>query len=339
MSDATGYAVRPYEDRDEGQVLALLRATLAGGPTGERTGEFFRWKHLANPFGRSFGLVADDGGELIGVRLLLRWRFRAGSGLVRAVRAVDTATHPAHQGRGVFTRLTLAALDALREDTQLVFNTPNANSAPGYAKLGWQQAGTVPLAVGVRRPLRFLARAASSTRGEGRADVPACSLPPAAEGLGDEAAVTALLAASDATDAGRLRTDRSLAYLRWRYVAAPGLGYRAITAMAGDGTLSGLAFARPRYRGSLRELTLAELLVAPGDRRSAITLLRKARSSGCDYVATHLHGSLSRWALGTGYVPLPRRGILLVALPLAPLHPDPTQLSSYALALGDLELF
>ena len=35
---------------------------------------------------------------------------------VRAVRAVDTATHPDHQGRGVFTALTEHALDGLRDD-------------------------------------------------------------------------------------------------------------------------------------------------------------------------------------------------------------------------------
>ena len=338
-SKTTGYDIRPYEDRDEDQVLALLQTTLAGGPTGKRTAEFFRWKHLHNPFGRSFGLVADDHGEVIGVRLLLRWRFRAGAGTVRAVRAVDTATHPAHQGRGVFTQLTLAALDALAGETQFVFNTPNANSLPGYRKMGWQPVGTVPITVGVQRPLRFLAGAASIARGEGRAETPACSLPQAAEGLRDETAVSALLAATHAAEPGRLQTDRSVAYLRWRYAAAPGLGYRAIAALADDGTLRGLAFARPRYRGRLRELTLSELLVASGDRRTAMTLLRRARRSGCDYVASHVPRSLSLPAVAAGYFRAPGHGMTLVARPLQDVDPDPTDLRSYALQLGDLEVF
>ena len=53
------FQVRQYRDSDEPRVLELLRLTLGEGPSGERTSAFFRWKHLANPFGRSFMLVAE----------------------------------------------------------------------------------------------------------------------------------------------------------------------------------------------------------------------------------------------------------------------------------------
>ena len=38
--------------------------------------DFFEWKHLANPFGVSHTWVARSGPDLVGVRLLLRWRLR-----------------------------------------------------------------------------------------------------------------------------------------------------------------------------------------------------------------------------------------------------------------------
>jgi GNAT superfamily N-acetyltransferase len=72
---------------------------------------------------------------------------------INAVRAVDTATHPDWQGRGIFSRLTLGALDDLRDDgVDCVFNTPNDKSRPGYLKMGWQQVGKVPVSVRLTGP-------------------------------------------------------------------------------------------------------------------------------------------------------------------------------------------
>ena len=63
---------------------------------------------------------------------------------MRAVRAVDTATHPDFRGQGVFSALTLGALEELRSDgVAFVFNTPNERSRPGYLKMGWQPVGQV----------------------------------------------------------------------------------------------------------------------------------------------------------------------------------------------------
>ena len=123
--------VRPYRDDDEASVLDLLAVTLGGGPAGRRPADFFRWKHLENPAGRSFMLVAELAGQIVGFRAFMRWRFQADGAELRAVRAVDTATHPDHQGKGIFSTPTLRALDELRGETDLVFNTPNAASLPG----------------------------------------------------------------------------------------------------------------------------------------------------------------------------------------------------------------
>ena len=117
----------------------------------------FAWKHEENAFGPSPAWVAVDGDRIAGFRVLMRWEFVDAAGSVRAVRAVDTATHPDYQGQGIFTRLALHALDELRADgVDFVFNTPNDQSRPGYLKMGWQVVGRLPTAV---RPDR--ARAAS----------------------------------------------------------------------------------------------------------------------------------------------------------------------------------
>lgn len=332
-------ATRAYRDGDEGEVLALLRTALGPGPTGERSPAFFRWKHLANPFGRSFMLVAGAEGRIVGLRAFLRWRFELDGREVRAVRAVDTATHPDHQGRGIFRRLTLEALEALRGEADLVFNTPNAKSLPGYLSMGWRVVGRVPVSVRVRRPLRL----AHGALGRGRPEVPAPPpevaaplAPDALAGIGDGSA----LGPPDASG-GRLVTPRTLGYLRWRYGEAPGLGYRAV--VEGDPEApEGLAVFRVRPRGSLWEATVAEVLVRPGDRSTATRLLRRvARTARVDHLTCSFPGGSTelRAARRAGFLPAPT-GITLVALPLREeLREVASDLSRWALTLGDLEVF
>ena len=336
----TSVTVRPYLPGDEPAVLALLEAALGGGPAGRRPPEFFRWKHFANPFGRSYLLVAERDGQVVGLRAFLRWRFTAEGGrVVWAARAVDTATHPDHQGQGIFSTLTRAALGALASDTDLVFNTPNGKSRPGYLKLGWEEAGQARVLVRPRRPLRLVAGTlgrARPARAGTRVDAP-----PAARALERGDQVQALLAAAGSEQPGRLRTPRSLEYLRWRYGAAPLLDYRAVS-LEREGELRGLALFRVRPRGPLWEATVAELLVPPGDTAAAQALLRQvAGAARTDHLTLHAPAgsTAARAAARAGFLPAPR-GIGMVVRPLrGPVRPDPTRLASWALTLGDLEVF
>jgi GNAT superfamily N-acetyltransferase len=328
---AQGVSVRPFVEDDLPRVLELLDASLGGGPAGRRPPELFRWKHLDGPFGPSFMLVAADGDRLVGLRAFMRWRFTADGRTVRAARAVDTATHPDHQGRGIFKRLTLALLDAAAGEVDLVFNTPNGKSGPGYLKMGWREVGRVPVAVRVRRPLRFVSRRPAAA--------PPAHAEPAAAVLDDGDQVAALLAREPAAPS-RLSTPRDVAYLRWRYGAAPLLGYRAVVERRG-GELAGLAVFRVRPRGRLWESTVVEVL-AGGDRRVAGRLLRRvAAAAPVDHLTVHAAAGSppARAALRSGFLPSPA-GIRLVANPLRPdLLPDPTDLGAWALSLGDLEVF
>ena len=159
----TALQIRPYVAEDEPAVLELLVGALGEGPSGQRTSDFFRWKHLENPFGESLLLVAELGGEIVGLRAFLRWGFTLGDRSLRAVRAVDTATRQDQRGKGIFSTLTKAALAELRTDTDLVFNTPNGSSRPGYLKMGWQEVGRVPVWLKVRRPVAFARGLRSAT--------------------------------------------------------------------------------------------------------------------------------------------------------------------------------
>ncbi|HXK17608.1 MAG TPA: GNAT family N-acetyltransferase, partial [Polyangiaceae bacterium] len=157
-SPASPYQIRPGSDADIPAVIELMRLALGEGKI-PRTREFWTWKHRNNPFGSSPMWLATQGDAVIGVRLFMRWRwqFAGGRDSLQAVRAVDTATHPDWQGKGIFKRLTLGLVDDMtRAGTAFVFNTPNQQSRPGYLKMGWQQVGRVSLWIKPSRPLRAL---------------------------------------------------------------------------------------------------------------------------------------------------------------------------------------
>jgi GNAT superfamily N-acetyltransferase len=334
------YQIRPFRDEDEDQVVELLQTTMGDGPTGRRTVDFFRWKHLENPFGPSHMLVAEADRLLIGFRAFMRWRFRANGRVVRAVQAVDTATHPDYQGMGIFSALTRRAVESLRDDVDMIYNTPNDKSLPGYLKMGWQTVGRLPVWVRVRRPIR-LAKGLSSLRKEATRQVEPTPVDaePATTVLADDN-VKDLLARRGA-ETGTLSTARSHEYLTWRYGSSGLFDYRAVTDSQ-RGRVQGLAIFRIRPRGSLLEAALTEVIMPRDDPRTIRRLLHGVtRASNVDHLSGHFpQGSaLARSAMGVGFVRAPI-GITLVVNPLgSDINPDPTSLRSWSLSLGDLEVF
>jgi GNAT superfamily N-acetyltransferase len=314
--------VREATDADLPQVLTLLQSSLGWVPD-EQYAAFYRWKHHENPFGRSPAWVATDGDRIVGLRVWLRWRFVSGGRTWDAVRAVDTATHPEYQGRGIFRLLTTSSLEVLREQgVAHVFNTPNDQSRPGYLKMGWEEIGKLPTAVRFRSP----AAAAKALR----ARVPAekWSLPteagvPALEVLGNDAEL-AQLTARTPSDA-RIRTHLDAAVLRWRYGFGP-LHYRGVA----EG--GGIGFFRLRRRGPAVECVVGHLL-APDDRVRGQLLRRIAQLSRADQVLQLTDRPHRR----RGFLPLPGGGPVLTWRAIV--HTQAPPLGDWDLTMGDIELF
>lgn len=333
--------VRPYRDEDEASVLELLRASLGPGPVGGRHPEFFRWKHLENPFGRSFMLVAEVEGRIVGLRAFMRWRFDNVGRAIEAVRAVDTATHPDYQGLGVFSRLTREALERLRGEVDLVFNTPNEKSLRGYLKMGWRIVGQMPIWVRVRRPVRFTKgiRSLKETDVSGGV-LPANDAESAGQALSGGEDVSSLLSRAE-HDSRRFRTPEDITYLRWRYGSAPFLDYRAVREYDG-GELRGLAIFRVRPRGGLWESTVGEIIVPPGDGAMFARLVgRVARAAPVDHLTCRFPVGWSEpnVSLRPRLIRVPGGMTFVVNALNEGLSPDPGDPASWALSLGDLEVF
>lgn len=309
--------IRPYTEADEDRVLDLLALGL-GKQVDERYRTFFRWKHLANPFGRSSIWLGELGGQLVGVRSFLRWRFVDPDGRpVEAARAVDTVTHPQHQGQGVFRRLTLHGLDVLRtEGVAFVFNTPNDQSRPANLTLGWEVEGRVPMVVRPRSPgsLWRMARARTAAEVWSR-DV--------AVGEPIDSMLDGLSQVPRPSVPGRLVTDRTSDFLAWRYGGCESVASRALP--VGKGAV----VVRFRRRGGAQECTVGDI-IGEVDPAAAGRAVRSAmREAGADYAIATAGTPLRGMVAAPGLGPLQTRRAVSGDASRLPL----------ALALGDVEMF
>jgi GNAT superfamily N-acetyltransferase len=332
MTQIQDLEIRRAHDHDLPAILALARRTM-GWLGDEHDDAFFRWKHLDNPFGRSPMWVAEFDGRIVGLRTFVRWELVHPDGSVaHAVRAVDTATDPEFQGRGIFTALTLHALDELRaEGVDFVFNTPNEQSLPGYLKMDWQIVGRLTAAV---RPtsvssLVVLARARKpASLGAVGINVGA----PALDAFGDTDAVQDLL--DRLPRAPGLATRRTPEYLAWRY-GLPALRYRALTGPGG--LAAGAVVFHLRRRGAALEAVVCDALLPAGAAPALPSLLRPlADETGADYLIRLDHRGPDR-SSAPRFIPVPRVGPVLTVRAVG--RRPPTDLASWALSLGDIELF
>lgn len=318
---------RQATDADRAAVLELCRRSLGWRP-GDPDEAFFTWKHDDNPFGvsPSWVAVAEDG-RIVGLRMFLRWSFVDPSGAsFSAVRAVDTATDPDWQGRGIFTKLTTGALpDLIEAGTGAVFNTPNDKSRPGYLKMGWSVVGQVPVTMRLRSPMSLRRLATARTAAELWSEPISCGLDAAAAFADGD--TTARLLERSAPFPG-ISTNRSVDYLRWRYRFEP-LRYRV--APIGDDLADGVIVFRVRRRGTALEATVCDV-IAPPRTRLAGAFRSILKESGADYLL-----AASGAGLSSGFVPVPRLGPILTWRPLA--RAGVPAMADLSLAMGDVELF
>ena len=178
-------------------------------------------------------------------RLLMRWEFVAWREVLRAVRAVDTATHPDYQGRGIFTGSRCA-----RSTSSLATAWRRVQHAERPEPARLPQDGLAGRRPGARRRARDVSPALLRML---RARVPAerWSAPSRAGEPGDASCsgtVRRSSAARVAPTAGRAITTHrvSRATSRWRY-GTPLLEYRAARSGAWP-RVGARVLPRPRAR-------------------------------------------------------------------------------------------
>ena len=117
------------------------------------TENYLDWEYNQNPAGKAVGFNAYHDHELAGHYVTLPLRARLFGSDVSGLLSLNTATHPNHQGNGLFTKLaehTYARARDLR--FEFVIGVANANSTHGFVnKLGFQLVGRLSAKVGLKK--------------------------------------------------------------------------------------------------------------------------------------------------------------------------------------------
>jgi GNAT superfamily N-acetyltransferase len=323
------------QEQDIPLIVELLKKSL-GESLLPKSVAYWHWKHVGNPFGASPVLLAWENNQLIGVRAFMRWRWQHGARQAEAVRAVDTATHPDHQGKGIFKKLTLALVEQGKaEGWNFVFNTPNNNSKPGYLKMGWQEAGKLPIHVQLLRPASIVLNTALKRKAADHT-LQGASIGAALQHTG----VPALLQAFIQQAGTGWVTPHTRATLRWRYEAVPVVQYAACSLTQGN-DLHALAFYRLKPSRAGVEFRVADLFTSPDVSRKAVAemLEEQARVERADYLTAS--GCQTTYA-GSGIRRLRslKIGPIVITRTLATdMTEELTGFRSWNPSLGDLELF
>ena len=226
--------IRQANENDIPEIIKLLKASL-GESLMPKSATYWRWKHFENPFGRSPVLLGVENDQLVGVRAFMRWKWEMNGDVFHAVRAVDTATHPDHQGKGIFKKLTLALVELCKiNGDHFIFNTPNKQSEPGYLKMGWERAGNLPIITSVQRPISIIK---NYLLNGGPSEIMTSN---SVERYLIHPGLDSLL---HTISSGKMTTSWSAEYLRWRYLRVPVASYVAIGDTTGN-ELKGLLIAR-----------------------------------------------------------------------------------------------
>lgn len=309
------YTIRRYEPDDRKAFLDLFEDALGG----RMSTDWFAWKYEENPYVDHVPIVlAESDGRVVGARSFFGLQVSAGGRTYDALQPCDTMVRTDHRRRGLFGRMTNAALDRYATDVDLYFNFPNHRSLPANRKYGWRLVEERETFYRIRNPAAVSARAGrlsgvaargylalrrAISGGEGPSDVEWF------EGVPPEPLAT--LAAGNEPRQFHVRRDER--FYAWRF-ESPLWTYRTVVArrdgsaaaalVVGEKTRSDgttvvqLADVLPLSGGEERDRLVASLVTATIDRYADADLIVAPGGAIPDSVLA------SRGFIGDGHFPL-----------------------------------
>jgi GNAT superfamily N-acetyltransferase len=318
-SSSADLVIRYMGETDLPGVIQLQKESLGEGLI-PRNEAFWKWKHEQNPFGKSPVLCAIDEGKIVALRAFMPWIWKLGDRVYHALRAVDTATHPDYQGKGLFKKLTLRLIDEMQaQNKDFIFNTPNEKSMPGYLKMGWQKVGKIPLRVGLGAWSGLTRNTLAYT-------------PPPFDSIAEANEILLDQWMARQAPPSYIYTPKNAQFLKWRYQNIPGISYFGYFSEAEGGLLM---VGRIKLTLGWRELRIVELY------GSSSVLFNKVLNAWIDHFRPAFVSTPAKTAgglqnkIGFGM----QIGPILTLRKLNHLPEGSEKIGSWGGSLGDFELF
>lgn len=330
--------VRPATPDDKPAMMELLKKSLGESviPISET---FWNWKHEQNPFGASYVLLADQNGKLVGLRAFMQWKWQWKGEVLSTIRAVDTATHPDFQGKGIFKKLTLQLLETCHQKgVHFVFNTPNQNSKPGYLKMGWMEQGKMPLKMKIRNPLSLSLAKLFNRQGNAFAGIDPSPVQTWESNI-------IQLADQSIQSSSRLATIHSASFISWRYAHNPLFRYNYFTDNQNFLLISRIK--RHSFANELRLVDFILLNLGAGGKQVAAFMKKEVFNfctiNNCNLITIsgEQFKEFRHFFQWMGIIPVRAIGpaITLRNMNMGERFPDLLEPSHWSYSLGDMELF
>jgi len=269
------------------------------------TDAHFAWKFESYPASPpAYQYVAAEPTDIVGYYAALPFTYSLDGVKSNCAMVCDVMTHPERRGLGIFSRIGRFATDALQANG-LGFTTGypiRSEVIPGHIKVGWKKVKTLPVYLRVLGVRSFLPRAfgfLAPMLDPVLRLIQACSVPAPSgyttEVLSREAFLEChskddseytMLLGTWAGQQGNILL-KTCPFLRWR-TGAPGTEYLFVT-LRHQGSLVGLAIARPVPMKGVETLALLDFMVLPEHARGSTALhqqlCRAAREYRMDAVA------------------------------------------------------
>ncbi len=147
----SAYDLRPVttDDATIAKMTALLRAVFPDAK--HFTEDVLRWQYRENPNGEALGFNAWSGDELVAHYVTIPLVAMVHGKEERGLLSLNTATHPSHQGKGLFTKLANSTYErGARQGFGFVIGVANANSTHGFTKkLDFQLVSPLRAMIGI----------------------------------------------------------------------------------------------------------------------------------------------------------------------------------------------
>jgi len=342
MTDS--WTIRRYRKGDEQAILQLLNIVFS-----ERLSlEYWKWKYQNNPAGRSLIWLAECNSKIVGHYAIVPVTMKIGNVYVTGSLGSAAATHPNHQGEGVFSSIVnKCCVDAAENDIPVTYGFSNTSLGPTYRR--YERMGRISFIIRMMKVLDWQSVVATyapsrlfsiAARALGRMTMSRCS--------SRDLSLEKINRFDDRFDAlwEEISHDfiviakRDKTYLNWRYIDHPSREHTVYAALEDSKILGYCVLAETRHQ-NLELGLIVDIIGSLGRRNVVHRLIQVAvkhfEERGVDIVTCHLserHPYQGAF-VSAGFIPHPhRKRALYCAINLRGSTIDEKQAYSQALLLS-----
>jgi hypothetical protein len=148
--------IRAATIEDKESILELLNNVFMKQQRSsfKRGDNYYNWKFLDSPFGKSLLTVAEQDKRIIAVDTLWPWELNIRGEVHKVMQPCDSVVHPSSRGKGLFKKMRFYGIEMLKQSKpSFLFNFPNNQSITANISLGWTYLGKISCWIKILKPI------------------------------------------------------------------------------------------------------------------------------------------------------------------------------------------